>query len=310
MPAIDPTIVCCYLYTITRHGYPPPAERTEDYLREMQALGFRSVELEGIREAHLLAVYEHRSSIRATLDALDLQVPYFCVVLPGLSSPDAAVRAHNLQLFEKGCAVAHLFGARGVLDNAPLPPYQFPGDVPVVRHYDEDVLLAAALPAGLHWPSYWDDLAATYRQACDVAAGYGLTYQMHPCLGVLSSTTDAFLYFYDAVGRDNLRFNLDTANQYAMKDNLALSLRRLAGLVDYIHLSDNGGQRVEHLPPGEGAIRWDVFFETLEAVGFDGHVGLDIGGAESGVADLDGAYAAAARWLAARLHPLKLTASR
>ncbi len=29
----------------------------------------------------------------------------------------------------------------GVLDNAPLPPYQFPAGIPVVRHYDEEVLL-------------------------------------------------------------------------------------------------------------------------------------------------------------------------
>ncbi len=290
-------IVCCYLYPITKYGYPPPAENTVTYLQEMHALGFQSVELEGIREQHLLAVHEQRDTIRQELERLGLDVPYFCVVLPGLSSADKTEREANLRLFEKGCQVAGALGAKGVLDNGPLPPYRFPDDIPVVRHYDEDVLRAASLPWNLQWSNYWDALIETYREACDIAAGYNLTYQMHPCLGVLSATTDAFLYFREAVQRENLRFNLDTANQFYLKDNLALSLQRLADFVDYIHLSDNGGLKVEHLAPGNGAIEWPVFFETLTTIDFKGHIGLDIGGAESGVKNLDDAYVQAAHWL-------------
>ena len=50
------------------------------------------------------------------------------------------------KLFEKGCSMAAFLGAEGVLDNAPLPPYQFPNDIPVVRHYEERVLLSAQFP--------------------------------------------------------------------------------------------------------------------------------------------------------------------
>ena len=117
-------------------------------------------------------------------------------------------------------------------------------------------------------------------------------------MGVLAATTDGFLYFRDAVKRDNLRFNLDTANQFVLKDNLALSLRRLAGSIDYIHLSDNRGRRVEHLAPGQDVINWDVFFETLELIRFKGLIGLDIGGAESDVGDIDAAYKKSTQWLA------------
>lgn len=293
----DPSIVCCYLYPITKYGYPPPADDTVQHLEEMHALGFRSVELEGIRRDHLLGIYEQRKVLAVALERLGLSVPYFCVVLPGLSSPEGPIRAQNITLFKMGCEIAALLGARGVLDNAPLPPYHFPDDIPVVRHYDEEIVRSAPLPADLDWKHYWETLTATYREACDIAAGYGLTYNMHPAMGVLAATTDAFLYFYDAVGRENLRFNFDTANQFALQDNLLLSLRRLAGHVDYIHLSDNRGHRVEHLPPGEGAIPWSTFFQTLAVIGFDGHIGIDVGGAESGVGDLDAAYSSAARWL-------------
>lgn len=293
----DPKIVCAYLYIITKYGYPPDAAQSVQYLKEMKELGFASVELEGIREKHLTDMYEIRHTVRAEADELGLSIPVYCTVLPGLASADAAEREKNLKLFEKGCETASVLGAKCVLDNAPLPPYQFPGDIPVVRHYDEDVLLSARFPSDLDWKSYWQELVATYREACDIAASFNLTYQMHPCLGVLSATTDAFLYFYDAVKRDNLRFNLDTANQFVMKDNLSLSLRRLSGLIDYIHISDNRGTRVEHIVPGDGAIHWQSFFETLKEINYNGHLGLDIGGDESGVENIEAAYQKAAGWL-------------
>ncbi|MEX0719566.1 MAG: sugar phosphate isomerase/epimerase family protein [Balneolaceae bacterium] len=298
---IHPQITCCYLYTISKYGYPPAAEHTSEYLGEYKKLGFTSVELEGIRKEHLSKVCEMKDAIKSKINELDLQVPYFCAVLPGLSSPDKNQRNANLELFEKGCEIAATFGSKGILDNAPLPPYQFPEDIPVVRHYNEEVMQSAKFPADLKWDDYWKQLIYTYREACDIAAGYNLTYQMHPASGVLCSTTDAFLYFHDAVGKSNLRFNFDTANQFALKDNLLLSLRRLADHIDYIHISDNGGQKVEHLAIGDGVIRWDDFFETLDIINFKGHFGIDIGGAESGVEDLDKAYTDAVNFLETNL---------
>ncbi len=41
---------------------------------------------------------------------------------------------------------------------------------------------------------------------------------------------------------------------------------------------------------GEGNIRWDDFFQTLKRINFNGYLGLDIGGDESDVEDLDEAY--------------------
>ncbi len=290
-------IVCCYLYPISKYGYPPPAQDTLKHIEEMHTLGFQSIELEGIRKEHLMLIYEKKEEIKNKIDHLNLDVPFFCVVLPGLSSADRKERQENLELFKKGCEIAETLGSKAVLDNAPLPPYRFPQNIPVVRHYDDETLAMANLPDDLNWSYYWDQLIDTYRTACDIAADYNLTYQMHPCLGVLSSTTDGFLQFFDAVKRDNLRFNLDTANQFMMKDNLFLSLHRLKDHIDYIHLSDNRGYKVEHLQPEKGAIRWDIFFETLEKINYKGYIGLDIGGAESDIDDLDTAYKNTHKWL-------------
>ena len=74
------SIVCCYLYVISKYGYPPSADKIVDYLKEMKALGFQSVELEGIHENNLRAVFVQREVIKQALDELNLAVPYFCVV--------------------------------------------------------------------------------------------------------------------------------------------------------------------------------------------------------------------------------------
>ncbi len=297
MKQISKNIVCAYLYSITKYGYPPAAENTLKYIDEMSSLGFQSIELEGIREEHLNKVYELKDNIAQKLNNLKLNVPYFCVVLPKLSSPSQEVVKDQLKFFEKGCKIAKQIGAKGVLDNAPLPPYQFPEDVPVVRHYGEEEIGTAYFPQNLDWEKYWNSLTATYSECCDIAANYNLTFQLHPALGLLSSNADAFLKFYDDVNRENLRFTFDTANQFALKENLSLSLIRLAEFIDYIHISDNNGKRIEHLGIGKGKIRWDVFFDTLKKIKFNGYLGIDIGGDESGVDDLDSAYIHAAEFL-------------
>lgn len=290
-------IVACYLYTITKHGYPPDAASALGHLDEFSRLGFASIELEGIRKEHLEGMYQQRHELREKADALQLEVPVFCIVLPGLCSPDREERDKNLERFQKGCELARVLGSATVLDNGPLPPWKFPGDIPVARHYDEEVLAAATIPGDLDWEHYWEGLAETFREACDMASAQDLNFQLHPCYGALVNSSDAFLLFAEAVKRDNLRFNLDTANLYYMKDNLNLSLLRLRDHIDYIHISDNRGAKVEHLAVGEGTIRWEEFFEMLDRIGYKGRFGIDVGGAESEVNDLDKAYRDAAQWL-------------
>jgi len=290
-------IVACYLYTITKHGYPPVATDAPLHLDEFSKLGYTSIELEGIRQEHLNGIYTQRHALREKADVLGLKVPVYCTVLPGLCSADEKEREENLEQFAKGCEIAVALGSGAVLDNAPIPPWQFPEGIPVTRHYDDEVLSAASIPGDLKWDVYWEALVETFRQVCDIAASHKLTYQLHPCHGALVNSTDAYILFAESVKRDNLKFNLDTANQYFLKDNLFLSLLRLHDHIDYIHISDNRGSKVEHLAVGDGSIHWERFFETLDRVGYKGMFGIDVGGAESDVPDLDGAYRNAAECL-------------
>ena len=81
-------IVACYLYPITKHGYPPRAGDSLRHLGEFADLGFRSVELEGIHEKHLGEMAAMGGRILEKKEALDMQVPVFCVVLPGLCAAE------------------------------------------------------------------------------------------------------------------------------------------------------------------------------------------------------------------------------
>ena len=125
----DRHITCAFLYSITRYGYPPDAEHMVTYVHEMADLGFQSIELEGIGEAHLKTVYKHRKEIKQALEDRGVALPVFCTVLPGIASPQGEIAQKSLDLFKTGCELGAYFGARGVLDNGPLVPYEFPADM-------------------------------------------------------------------------------------------------------------------------------------------------------------------------------------
>ena len=65
METFHKEIVACYLYIITRHGYPPDAAKSLEYLHEFKDLDYSSIELEGIREEHLNGVHALGSRISA-----------------------------------------------------------------------------------------------------------------------------------------------------------------------------------------------------------------------------------------------------
>lgn len=283
-------ITCAFLYSITRYGYPPEAKKMSKYIHEMADLGFRSVEIEGIGEEHLKTVYRDRHEIKKTLEEREVQLPVFCTVLPGLASPYAETARKNLELFRMGCELTAFFGAKGVLDNGPLVPYEFPENMPIHRHYSPEVLPSVSLAATLSWEAYRDFLIKQMDAACEVAAGFGLNYYLHPCLGSLTDTTDSYLLLKKQVNRPNLKFNFDTANLYYMRENLSLGLLKLGKELDYIHLSDNSGLRIEHQPLGNGHIDWNLFFKTLKQIGFTGQLSIDVGGDESHIANIDEAY--------------------
>lgn len=306
MKILPPQITCAYLYPITLYGYPPDIRQTVQHIREMAAMGFSSIELEGIGAGNIAWLYHHQDEVKEALEKYNCDLPVLCLVLPQLGSPDAARRRKSLELFEMGCKVAAKLGASGVLDNGPLLPFEYPADAPVQRHYTDELLNQLQLPTGFEWNAFREELNSTFRKACDIAAAHQLVYHLHPCEGSMITTADSFLNFSREVNRENLFFNMDTANQFYFRDNLPFSVLRLAEKISYIHISDNRGSKVEHLATGDGEIPWGSFFAALKTVGFKGNFGIDVGGAETGIGDLRDAYLRSAAWLQEQLEKYSL----
>ena len=57
-------ISCGWLFAISKYGYPPSLPDTHRALEEMEALGFKNVELEGVGEENLRAVHEARKELK------------------------------------------------------------------------------------------------------------------------------------------------------------------------------------------------------------------------------------------------------
>jgi len=306
MEPLSRRITCAYLYSITLYGYPPDIRKTVDHIREMADMGFRSVELEGIGDGNITYLYHHQDEIAEALQKYNCSIPVLCLVLPQLGSTDASKRRKSLELFEMGCKVARKLGAEGVLDNGPLLPFEYPADAPIQRHYTDEHLNQLQLPAGFEWRSFQQELSRTFSRACDIAADHQLAYHLHPCEGSLITSADSFINFANEVNKPNLFFNMDTANQFFFRDNLPLSVLRLAEKISYIHVSDNRGDRVEHLATGDGSIHWNNFFAALKAVNYQGSFGIDVGGAETGIDNIREAYLRSASWLQEQIEKYSL----
>src|SRR2546425_3764765 len=126
-------ISCCWLYAITKYGYPPSLDDMVRALSDMKALGFKNVELEGVRRDNLLAVYAKRHELKKFCDGEGLRVINFCPVLPGSVSLNRKERRESWDLFKRAIEIATLFGCRTIQGDSFTPPLKFRGDSPYKR---------------------------------------------------------------------------------------------------------------------------------------------------------------------------------
>ncbi|TMJ01868.1 MAG: sugar phosphate isomerase/epimerase, partial [Bacillati bacterium ANGP1] len=118
-------INCCWLYAISKYGYPPSIVDTHRVLGEMAALGFDAVELEGVREENLRGVWAARADLKKRCDDLGLRVINFCPVLPDLVSSDPSRRRAALDLFRLAVEATAFFDAAMVQVNSYAAPVEF-----------------------------------------------------------------------------------------------------------------------------------------------------------------------------------------
>lgn len=277
---------CCWLYAISKYGYPPSMSDTYRALEDMAALGFDAGELEGVYEENLRAVAAVRSEIRQRCADLGLRIVNFCPVLPDLVSPDLAQRRHGLDLFRLGAELAVYFGSPLIQIDSHTPPIEFVAHRPYGNTIEFQRQFNVRIPAGFSWDRTWNVLVDSVRTCATIAREAGLRLAMETRVGEMVSNTDALLRLMDHVAEPSFGAVLDTGHLHAQKEILPLSVEKLGHRIFYVHASDNDGRDNAHLAPGRGTVDWDALLQGLLRQGFDGCIGIDIGG----VPDLDGQY--------------------
>jgi sugar phosphate isomerase/epimerase len=279
-------ISCCWLYAISKYGYPPNLPDTHRALEAMAALGFANVELEGVREENLRAVYNERRELKQRANDLGLSVVNFCPVLPDLVHPEKARRVQALDLFKVAVEAAIFFGCETIQTDSYIPPLEFVGEAPYQEAITYGKRFQIRVDPAFRWGDLWDWLVDSIGACADEAERADLKFCLEPRVGEIVSNTDALLRLMDAVDNDNFGAVLDTGHQHAQKEILPLSVEKLGGRIHYLHVSDNDGQTNHHLALGRGTVDWDGVFLALKKHAFSGYVAVDVGG----VPDLDAQY--------------------
>ncbi len=288
-------ISCCWLYAITKYGYPPSLDDMVRALRDMKALGFQNVELEGVRRDNLLAVYAKRHELKNFCDGEGLRVINFCPVLPGSVSLNRKERRESWDLFKRAIEIATLFGCRTIQGDSFTPPLKFRGDSPYKESISYGKQFTVEVDPAFKWARQWDAMVESFRFFTREAKKAKLRFCVEPRVGELLSNTDAILRMMDAVDDENFGAVLDTAHQNAQKEILALSVEKLGKRIFFVHAADNDGRVNDHVAAGRGTVDWDGVFQGLKKHRFSGYVAVDVGM----VPDLDAQYRESVEFLTA-----------
>lgn len=289
-------ISCCWLYAITKYGYPPSTEDTFRVLKEMKALGFTSVELEGVRRENLMAVYGLRHELKKFCDGEGLRVVNFCPVLPGSASMNKKERRESWDLFQRGIEIANLFQCVTIQGASYAPPLKFRGDSPYKENVSFGKHFTVEVDPKFKWERQWEAMVESHRFFTKEAKKAKLKFCVEPRVGELLSNTDAILRMMDAVHDDNFGAVLDTAHLNAQKEILALSVEKLGKRIFYVHASDNDGKVNDHWAAGRGTVDWDGVFQGLKKHKFSGYCAIDVGM----VPDIDAQYRESFQFLQAK----------
>lgn len=279
-------ISCCWLYAISKYGYPPSIPDNFRALREMKALGFENVELEGVRKDNLMAVYEKRHELKKFCDDEGLHVINFCPVLPGSVSLNRKERRESQDLFQRAIEIAQLFKCATIQGDSFTPPLKFRGDSPYKESISYGKHFTVEIDPAFKWPRQWDAMVESFSFMTREAKKARLRFCVEPRVGELLSNTDAILRMMDAVDDDNFGAVLDTAHQNAQKEILALSVEKLGKRIFYVHAADNDGRVNDHVAAGRGTVDWDGVFQGLKKHKFSGYLAIDVGM----VPDIDDQY--------------------
>jgi sugar phosphate isomerase/epimerase len=277
-----------YLYTIFRYGYPPRIEDDFHALADIEKMGFHYLEMEGLGGQHTQQVMARKQDLRKALDDHGIHVHNFCAVDPDLVSLDESRRQAAYERFRQTAELGVYLGTETLHLASYAPPVEYPRGAPyqLDSPYSFGDTFKVRIPEGFRWPLVWAALVESCRFCADVAARYERMVIMEPRVGETICSVDSLLRLIEDVDRPNFVANFDCGHFSAQRENVPLALMKLEGRYANIHISDNDPRDTRHLAVGDGSIDWDEFFRILKLQGYNGYLGLDLGGTANLTDDL------------------------
>jgi D-psicose/D-tagatose/L-ribulose 3-epimerase len=214
---------------------------TEFGLRKTREIGFDSIDI--FADPLTLDVRERRL-IKDQCDALGLPIVSLPCVAVGLIDFNESVREFHIERVLEFLDLAYEYQAKNVLV--------------VIGEY---IWNREVIPPEEQWRLGVDALRTLGGRAGEL--GLEIVIELEPFPLSLVNDVETMARFLDDVGEKSVLANLDISH-LALSKVPAAEIRRLAGRVGHVHLSDCDGRVHGDLPPGRGVVEFEPYLREIK----------------------------------------------
>ncbi|MCB2209957.1 sugar phosphate isomerase/epimerase [bacterium] len=227
----------------------------EDAVKQTAEAGFDAIDIWGGRpHAYRDDLHEHEiRRIRRLLDDLGMEVTSFIPALThsyiNLCHPKKAVRSDGIAYLITCVETAARLGAPII---SVLPNHTLHG-----QDMDEA----------------WDLLGDSLIRICEFASHYNVLIAIEPADAFesdLINTSIQALDMIEQIGCENLGVLFDTGHALLAGEDTSTAICHLGDQLLHVHLSDNHGERDEHLVPGQGIFDFKALIRALRLTLYEG----------------------------------------
>jgi D-psicose/D-tagatose/L-ribulose 3-epimerase len=212
-------------------------------LRKTKEIGFDSID---VFVDPLVVDVKERRLIKDQCDALGLPIISIPCVAVGLIDFNASVRAFHIERVKAFLDLAYEYDAKNVLL--------------VIGEY---IWNREVIPPLEQWQLGADAVRLLGQRAAEL--DLEIVLELEPFALSLVNNVDTMVRFLDDVGLPNVKANLDISH-LVLSRVPAAEIRRLAGRVGHVHLSDCDGKVHGDLPPGRGVVPFESYLKEIKSL--------------------------------------------
>ena len=105
--------------------------------------------------------------------------------------------------------------------------------------------------------------------------GLEVAVELEPFHLSLINSVDRMSTFLNDVAHPAVRANVDISH-LVLANDAPEKLRKLAGRIAHVHLSDCDGRKHGDLPPGRGVVDFPTYLQALDDAGFSGTISIEL----------------------------------